>query len=215
MAPDELVNVIVADNPQLRDGSARSLLLGAAIRRLIDGDEASIRVLDISNEISMSPSVIYSNFDSRQGLIDAAYLEIYRSVTAASYRVIDEIASSADSTALAVRWSPGFDTDERLHRDAVRRRVRLRVLAAAITRRRLQRDVVREREAYQASLTSMFADLQRRGVLVTTLSARQLAVVHEGLDLVRAIDETMPTPLSADEWNEVKRVVFEVNATQP
>ena len=215
MAPDELVNVIVADNPQLRDGSARSLLLGAAIRRLIDGDEASIRVLDISNEISMSPSVIYSNFDSRQGLIDAAYLEIYRSVTAASYRAIDEIASSADSTALAVRWSPGFDTDERLHRDAVRRRVRLRVLAAAITRRRLQRDVVREREAYQASLTSMFADLQRRGVLVTTLSARQLAVVHEGLDLVRAIDETMPTPLSADEWNEVKRVVFEVNATQP
>ena len=215
MAPDELVNVIVADNPQLRDGSARALLLGAAIRRLIDGDEASIRVLDVSNEISMSPSVIYSNFGSRQGLIDAAYLEIYRSVTAASYRVIDEIASSFDETALAARWSPGFDTEERLHRQAVRRRVRLRVLAAAITRRRLQRDVVREREAYQASLTSMFADLQRRGVLVTTLSARQLAVVHEGLDLVRAIDETMPTPLSADEWNEVKRVVFEVNATQP
>ncbi len=215
MAPDELVNVIVADNPQLRDGSARALLLGAAIRRLIDGDEASIRVLDVSNEISMSPSVIYSNFGSRQGLIDAAYLEIYRSVTAASYRVIDEIASSSDATALAARWSPGFDTEERLHRQAVRRRVRLRVLAAAITRRRLQRDVVREREAYQASLTSMFADLQRRGVLVTTLSARQLAVVHEGLDLVRAIDETMPTPLSADEWNEVKRVVFEVNATQP
>ena len=215
MAPDELVNVIVADNPQLRDGSARALLLGAAIRRLIDGDEASIRVLDISNEISMSPSVIYSNFGSRQGLIDAAYLEIYRSVTAASYRVIDEIASSSDATALAARWSPGFDTEERLHRQAVRRRVRLRVLAAAITRRRLQRDVVREREAYQASLTSMFADLQRRGVLVTTLSARQLAVVHEGLDLVRAIDETMPTPLSADEWNEVKRVVFEMNASQP
>ena len=215
MAPDELVNVIVADNPQLRDGSARALLLGAAIRRLIDGDEASIRVLDVSNEISMSPSVIYSNFGSRQGLIDAAYLEIYRSVTAASYRDIDEIASSFDATALAARWSPGFDTEERLHRQAVRRRVRLRVLAAAITRRRLQRDVVREREAYQASLTSMFADLQRRGVLVTTLSARQLAVVHEGLDLVRAIDETMPTPLSADEWNEVKRVVFEVNATQP
>ncbi len=215
MAPDELVNVIVADNPQLRDGSARALLLGAAIRRLIDGDEASIRVLDVSNEISMSPSVIYSNFGSRQGLIDAAYLEIYRSVTAASYRVIDEIASSSDATALAARWSPGFDTEERLHRQAVRRRVRLRVLAAAITRRRLQRDVVREREAYQASLTSMFADLQRRGVLVTTLSARQLAVVHEGLDLVRAIDETMPTPLSADEWNEVKRVVFEMNASQP
>ncbi len=212
MALDELFSVIVADGPQLRDGSARALLLGAAIRRLIDGDEASIRVLDLSNEIAMSPSVIYSNFGSRQGLIDAAYLEIYRSVTAASYRIIDDVAASPDTNSLATRWSPASDGEDHRQRQSMRRRVRLRVLAAALTRRRLLRDVTRERESYQGALTSLFADLQRRGVLVATLSAKQLAVVHEGLDLVRAIDETMPSPLSADEWNEVKRVLFEVNA---
>ncbi len=212
MALDELFSVIVADGPQLRDGSARALLLGAAIRRLIDGDEASIRVLDLSNEIAMSPSVIYSNFGSRQGLIDAAYLEIYRSVTAASYRIIDDVAASPDTNSLATRWSPVSDGEDHRQRQSMRRRVRLRVLAAALTRRRLLRDVTRERESYQGALTSLFADLQRRGVLVATLSAKQLAVVHEGLDLVRAIDETMPSPLSADEWNEVKRVLFEVNA---
>ncbi len=216
MAPEEFFEVILADSPQLRDGSARAMLLGAAIRRLIDDDETSIRVLEMSNEIGMSPSVIYSNFGSRQGLIDAAYLEIYRSVTTASYRTIDEIESTIDSPAtMAARWAPGADSEERLHRQMVRRRVRLRVLASALTRRRLQRDVNREREAYQDALTALFARLQERGVLATTLNAKQLAVVHEGLNLIRTIDEAMPAPLTADEWNQVKLVLFELSSTRP
>ncbi len=216
MTGDDLFEVILTDSPQLRDGSPRSALLGAAIRRLIHDDETSIRVLQISGEIGMSPSVVYSNFGSRQGLVDAAYLQIFRSVTNASYATIDAIAATVDSAgAMAARWTPGAESEERLHRQSIRRRVRLRVVAASLTRRRLSREVNHERERYQQASTALFADLQRRSILPTSLSAKQLAVVHEGLNLIRAVDETMPSPLSADEWNEVKAVLFGLKPLPP
>ncbi len=209
MTTEELFDLIVADGPALREETPRALLLRAAIRHLLRDDESSIRVLQMSREIGMSASVIYSNFGSRQGLVDAAYLEIYRSVTSASRANLAELAGRVRTREdLAARWASGSEAPEYQRRQALRRRVRMQVLGKTLTRRRLAEKVFVERRTYQTELTDYFQSLVDAGVLRSPLSARQLAAFHIGLHLVRAVDDVSGDPLTNDEWTMVKRVVF-------
>ena len=206
---EELFEIIVGDNPTLGDESARAQLLRAAIRHLLRDDESSIRVLQMSRQIGMSASVIYSNFGSRQGLVDAAYLEIYRSVTAASRRNLAALADAVRTREdLEARWAPGAQSPEHEHRQALRRRLRLQVLGKTISRRRLAESVFAERRVYQGELADYFQGLIDAGVVRSPLSARQLAAFHLGLHVARAVDDASGDALSADEWSMVKRVVF-------
>ncbi len=60
-----------------RGGSTRQLLIDATALRLLETDESELRIADICEDTGFSSSVIYSNFRSRQGLIDATFLQFY------------------------------------------------------------------------------------------------------------------------------------------
>src|ERR1700684_3157331 len=92
---------MMADAQQAR--STRDILIQATSRRLWEGDESDLRILDICQETSLSTSVIYGHFRSRQGLIDATLLHIFAIVT-------DEIVSYLEAAA-ARSQDPGSFVD--------------------------------------------------------------------------------------------------------
>ncbi len=55
----------------------RRALIEAAARRLETSDESELRIADVCADTGYSSSVIYSNFRSRQGLVDAALLDLF------------------------------------------------------------------------------------------------------------------------------------------
>jgi AcrR family transcriptional regulator len=75
-----------------REYSTRQLLIEATSRRLWQEDESDLRILDICKETNLSTSVIYGHFRSRQGLIDASLLHLFRLVT-------DEIVATLERAA--------------------------------------------------------------------------------------------------------------------
>ena len=72
--------------------ATRDAVLEVAAQALWRRDEGSLRIADICQSTNLSSSVIYNNFRSRQGLIDAAYLSIYESMTTEIVAVFDEVS---------------------------------------------------------------------------------------------------------------------------
>src|SRR5665213_452892 len=70
---------MVTDSPH--EHTTREILIEATSKRLWTVDESELRILDICKDTSLSTSVIYGHFRSRQGLIDASLLHIFAIVT--------------------------------------------------------------------------------------------------------------------------------------
>jgi len=78
-------------SPQERSGDSRQLVLNTAKRQLWEKADASLRISDLSFETGLSTTVIYTYFRSRQGLIDAAYIEIYKEININFLKSFSEI----------------------------------------------------------------------------------------------------------------------------
>src|ERR1700678_4066206 len=82
--------------------STRELLIQATSKRLWQEDESDLRILDICKETNLSTSVIYGHFRSRQGLIDASLLHLFRLVT-------DEIVATLERAAAGPHPTGSFE----------------------------------------------------------------------------------------------------------
>ena len=62
---------------QTRAEATVAALLDAAVARLESGGDAAVRIDDILAETGVSRGSLYHHFGGRQGLVDAADLELY------------------------------------------------------------------------------------------------------------------------------------------
>ena len=114
-------------------------MIEATSRRLWEEDESELRITDICQETNPSTSVIYGNFRSRQGLINASLLHIFALVT-------DEVIENLAATASHSRSAGSFlDTLFNLRDDADyqtrlnrQRQMFFRVSATALSRPRIR-----------------------------------------------------------------------------
>ena len=198
----------------VRTDITRAAVLDAACQHLWRGDESTLRVADIRQLTGYSTSVIYSYFRSRQGLIDAAYLEIYRQITSDLVDVFrHSMADAATPSDLRDFLNSGDNNPVRRAFWEERRRMRMRVATAALSRPAMKREFRLVHEEYLTNVTTIFAELQRRGVAGTLLSARQIAVTLEGFHLYYAINDAVGDSVDDDGWIDI--VMLVVGSSSP
>ncbi|MFI5036000.1 MAG: TetR/AcrR family transcriptional regulator [Acidimicrobiales bacterium] len=193
-----------------RSGSTRQTLIDATAARLRVTDESELRIADVCEDTGLSSSVIYSNFRSRQGLIDATFLTMYddlarRYVELLQHNTADAV--SLDSLLAFYRVGEGQAPVQETLREF--RRIRLRVSTAALARPELQRAVVQVQEDHVSRMSGLIEDLQARGLLGRGLRARQLAVLLEGFSFGRALDDISLHPESDASWYQMLVLVLE------
>ena len=166
----------------LDDNATQSALLEATIAFLEEHDEAKLRVKTICVNASLTSSVIYSRYGSREGLIDRAYIEIYRRACDGSLQHGREWASriSKDTPALAV-WGDVLGRDSDRTAALRRRSLRLRVLAKTLTRPSIRQEVSTIHEKFMAELGVVFDGLVQKGQLGSRLTGSQWAAVFSSL----------------------------------
>jgi len=195
---------------QSRAASTRQTLIDATARRLGESDESELRIADICEDTGFSSSVIYSNFRSRQGLIDATFLSMYTEQVRRYVQLLREETKKADSLNSLLDFYRQGDTRPETQAQLERfRRIRLRVSTASLERPELQREFLLIQEEYLTSMAELIEEVQERGIFGRRLSARQLAVLLEGYSFARAFNDVSLHPETAESWMQILLLLLE------
>lgn len=195
---------------QSRAASTRQTLIDATAQRLSESDESELRIADICEDTGFSSSVIYSNFRSRQGLIDATFLSMYDDHVRRYVSLLREETAKAESLdSLLAFYREGESDPETQAALQNFRRIRLRVSSAALARPELQRDFIVVQENYLTAMAELIEEVQGRGVFGRRLTARQLAVLLEGYSFARALNDISLHPETGESWMQILLLVLE------
>ena len=178
---------------QERSIDSRQQVLDTAKRQLWQGDDSKFRIADISSETGLSSTVIYTYFRSRQGLIDAAYIEIFRETSLTILKSFEATCSKSSSlnelmlnlTTKYLSFAEG-DLDLRL--------MRIRVVGAATARKKMMKEFIVHQNEYFTDLSSVFEKLQKRKIISTKFSPRELATISDGLAMMLGVLEETAHP---------------------
>ncbi len=191
----------------------RHALIDAAARRLETSDECSLRIADVCADTGYSSSVIYSNFRSRQGLVDAALLALFDEYARAYTDLIAEFTHDADSLEEMLSFYTDPARRERVAEALTNfRQIRLRVSTAAIARPELRREWHPVYADYLDRMAAMIQRGQDSGFIGRRLSAHELAVLLEALAYGRALDGISRDPMPDRSWLTMLQMIFEAVA---
>ena len=164
-------------------------------------DETQLRIADVCQATGLSSSVIYNHFGSRQGLVDAAYLSLYRQASVQMLSELRRDTESIDDPAKFYDYLRGeLDDAERAHYWLGLRQMRLRVATAAVARESLRADFAAAQDSHLVDLATFLAELQERGLVGSHLSAAQLARVFEAYVLSHTYNDIALHPADAATW---------------
>jgi AcrR family transcriptional regulator len=190
----------------LHESSTRELLLEATSRRLWKVDENELRILDICRETNLSTSVIYAHFGSRQGLIDAALLRVFTSVT-------DQIVENLSIAVAGPHPTGSFlDTLQEILTNpeyevviTEQRQMFFRVSATALSRPSLRSGFLALYDNFMTRVDELYDELVRLELLAPQLSGHQWAVFFEGQMLSRAFHDLSSDWDNQDDWNRTAK----------
>jgi len=193
-----------------RAESTRRLLIDATAKRLAEADESELRIADICEDTGLSSSVIYNNFRSRQGLIDATFLSMYEDKALRYVDLLRLNTAGADSMTSLLAFYRDGAADDQVH-EALRdfRRIRLRVSTAALARPEMQRSFILVQEEYLTRMAALIEEVQARGLFGRRLTGRQLAILLEGYSFARALNDISLHPESEESWMQILLLVLE------
>ncbi|MGH9019849.1 MAG: TetR/AcrR family transcriptional regulator [Acidimicrobiales bacterium] len=184
-----------------RATATRRALIDATAARLATSDESELRIADVCEDTGYSSSVIYSNFRSRQGLIDAALLAMFDQ---RSRDYIDLLRHYTHHAQTREELFSFYAVPEKLERITETltelRQIRLRVSTAALARPDLRREWQPVQEAHVERFAELIEAAQARGLLGRALSSREIVALFEALSFGRALDAVSLRPLSDRSW---------------
>jgi len=181
--------------------STSDILIEATVRRLWVEDESELRILDICQETNMSTSVIYGHFGSRQGLIDASLLHIYRGVAEAMIADLSAAADTARSSGsfadvlYALLTNPDHES-----LGTRNRQMHFRISATALSRPSLRERFLEIYQEFMEKITALYDGLVERGLLSNELSGAQWALFFEGQMLSRAFHDLTSLWDNQSDW---------------
>ena len=119
---------------QVRSTENKLRVLNEAMRILSEGPESELRIADIYERTGLSSSVIYSYFRSRDGLIDAAYIELFKEASMKTSANLEVIFNGGKSTNDAAELFFKLFSDSSFQREwQNNRKMRIRVAARAVS----------------------------------------------------------------------------------
>jgi len=189
---------------QGRSAPVMAKAVEAVAERLLTEDETLIRIPEICEDTGVNYGSVYHHFGSREGLIEAAYLYLFeqtarldvdKMVTVSkSARSKDEFFRGLRQVLRASVADPGREK---------RRQMRVRILAAALTRPELREVIAGIQDGVTHDLTEMVTIGQQRGWFRDNFDARAIAVMFQVVVIGRVLDDVSSTPLTEDQWGPV------------
>lgn len=184
-------------------------VLDAVAERLIAGDELLIRIPEICEATGVNYGSVYHHFGSREGVIDAAYNMIFSRMVEEDMELIREATGTVETLddyisvilPIVATLNSGPERTDR-------RALRIRIVAAAMTRPELHALI----GATQSRLTEEWCHLiefaQRRGWLRDDVPANFLAVFLQIMIFGRGLDDISDTPLVDADWGRSISTLF-------
>jgi AcrR family transcriptional regulator len=178
---------------------------------LLENGEGGFRIEDVIEKTGISKSSLYLHFGDRDGLVGAAYVELFTTDTnrniAQAISVFEDVKTREQLEAVlpplvqalariphTVRWN------------------RLDVLSATRHRPEFMARIVEAQTRLNSALTEALSVQQKLGNVRTDLSVREMAVLIQGVSLGR-IFRDLDSKLNRDdldEWSEMTLAVYQL-----
>jgi AcrR family transcriptional regulator len=183
--------------------TTRDRLLEAAISIIEAQGEGAIRVDQVAELAGFTKPVLYSYFKNREELIVTALGERYIRALELGRADVDAAvlnASTADEFFMIMQsWVRSFSSPD----GELRRRFRIEVVGAAVTREKLQ-EKIREANRTQAkNLGALIQIAKDRQWLALDATSEDLSMWWTGVVLSRHLVEMDPIGLDADAWDDI------------
>ncbi len=193
---------------QSRSGPVMQVVLDAVVERLMTGDEVLIRIPEICEATGINYGSVYHHFGSREGVIDAAYYAIYTRLINEdidSLRMINESSSTREEFIDAIRpvlrrFSPG--------QDVAKQEIRVRILAAALTRPDLRVSIGLAQTRLADELMRVIEFGQDREWLRSDVSAHYIGLCLRAIVFGRTVVYASFPPIDDHEWERMMNVIF-------
>jgi len=177
------------------------------VKELREFSEAGFRVTRVAEEAGCVVSVLYHHFDNREGLIDAALVEIMRLEGEEVEAIYQELATLLDGV---TSIEQAFETYARTTHDTggvMRRSLDVQIHTAVQTRPVVRHAWGELSAKVQSANERILNELVDRGLLDGSLDIPALALLLRGLDLSRALDESVEQPsISFEQWVSLMRL---------
>ena len=186
---------------QARSQQTYAQLLTGAMDVLRTSSPEELRIPDICKECNTNPASAYYHFGSKEGLVTAAYIELYkenRLPDVEGFELMAQVATSAKDVILIfvdAITNPATSQERKNSRN-----IRARVYAASLVNPDLASELADLQGEYLARTTKAMEVFQRKGIANQSLSAHQFAVLLESLFVSRSINDTHANPESDESW---------------
>jgi AcrR family transcriptional regulator len=184
-------------------------VLEAVSERLMVSDEMLIRIPEICESTGVNYGSVYHHFGSREGVIDAAYSLIFSKIVEedlAALRRVNESLTTIDEYVDAVR--PVLERISNGEECVIRRAIRSRIVAAAITRPDLRVLIGINQARLTKELLRVAEFGQKREWMRRDVSAHSIAMLMQAVLLGRTLDDLSLEPISDAEWEQTLIAVF-------
>jgi AcrR family transcriptional regulator len=191
-------------------------VLDAVGERLIKADEALIRIPEICEATGVNYGSVYHHFGSREGVIDAAYHQMFTKLAEEDISVLQMVSvSSKTHDEYLVSMSALIGTFASSDERRARRALRARIVAASMMRPEL-RELIGETQSHLTiELQKIVEYGQDRNWLNRDLSAHSIAVLIQVLLVGRTLDDVSITPIDNAEWEAAMVVLLGVIIAHP
>lgn len=194
---------------QSRSAPVMRTVLEAVAERLVDGDESLIRIPEVCAATGVNYGSVYHHFGSREGVIDAAYEMMYVEMVERNIEAIRHTVESADNLdEFAAAMVPLLANLSGGDSQRSGRTIRLRIVAASLTRPKLHTMIARAQADLVLQLTNVVETAQSRGWLRRDVSPRVIAVVTQVVGFGRNVDDLTDEPISEDDWQSFVTLLF-------
>jgi AcrR family transcriptional regulator len=186
-------------------------VIAVTIDLLLKNGESGFRIEDVIEKTGISKSSLYLHFGDRDGLVGAAYVELFTTDTnrniAQAISVFEDVKTREQLEAVlpplvqalariphTVRWN------------------RLDVLSATRHRPEFMSRIVEAQTRLNSALAEALSVQQKLGNVRTDLSAREMAVLIQGISLgriFRDLDSKLDRD-DLDEWSELTLAVYKL-----
>lgn len=195
---------------QSRSIAVIQAVLEETCRRLVDEDESLIRIPDICEATGVNYGSVYHHFGSREGLIDAAYHKMFLEYAEHDMEILRNITEGSETLGEFVAGMAGLSGSFSSGAPRARRRaLRVRIVAASLTRPELYEKISATQDKVTEGLTQLIEHGQGRGWLRNDLTSRSVAVMVQANSVGRILDDISSTPITTDEWQPVMSMMFE------
>jgi AcrR family transcriptional regulator len=201
---------------QNRSAPVMQAVLDAVGERLMKADESLIRIPEICEATGVNYGSVYHHFGSREGVIDAAYHQMFTKLAEediATLQLVSVSSQTFEEYLVSLQGLIGTfaSSDER----RARRALRARIVAAAMMRPELRELIGETQSRLTIELRSIVEFGQQRQWLNRDLSAHSIAVLIQVLLVGRTLDDVSTSPIDNALWESSMATLLSVIIARP